>query len=417
MNSRRNFLKVVGVGLTGSVLNSVSAPAADISVNQNSVKIGVLLPQSKEYPHYAGSFLNGLKLAVNHSVKSEKTNLEVISEQINYGTLRISKIKTEQLIAENNVNMLVGLLNSDVAIEIGELAKKAHVPAIICNTGANYLVNKAKENPWLFFNTLNLFQNSFLAGKYTVEKYGKNVAVVTSSYDSGYDSLFSFYKGVELAGGNITETYLKNENDDGFILKTIDSIKKGKVDGIYVLLNGNLADDFFRTVSQQKLQVPIITTSFATDENRLVNLGEAARGLHSFQTWSKNLNNKENHDFVSAYKKKYSKEPDQFGFLGFETGLIINDSVLKCKGNISGDRLANAIRDCKIYSPGGKISVNGKSGLVNNPLYLCQTEISVFNVPENNIMEQHTSISEFDENFFSLDSDLHSGYINPYLFV
>lgn len=152
MNSRRNFLKIAGVGLTGSVLNSVSAPAANISVNQNSVKIGVLLPQSREYPHYAGSFLNGLKLAVNHSGKSEKTNLEVISEQINYGTLRISKIKTEQLIAENNVNMLVGLLNSHVSIEIGELAMKAQIPAIICNTGENYLVNKAKENPYLFFN-------------------------------------------------------------------------------------------------------------------------------------------------------------------------------------------------------------------------------------------------------------------------
>lgn len=417
MNSRRNFLKIAGVGLTGSVLNSVSAPAANLYVNKNLLKIGVLLPQSTEYPQYADSFLNGLKLAVNNYVQSEKTNLEVISERINYGTPRISTLKTEQLIAENNVNLLVGLINSNVAIEIGELAQKAQIPAIICNAGESYLENKAKENPYLFFNTLNLFQNSFLAGKYAVEKYGKNMAVVTSSHDSGYDSLFSFYKGVERAGGIITETYLKHENDVDFIGKTIDSIKKDKVDGIYVLLNGNLADDFFRTISQQKLQVPILTTSFATDENRLVNLGEAARGIQSFQTWTKNLDISENRNFVSAYKKRYLMDPDQFGFLGFETGLIINDAVLKYQGNTSANHLANAIRECKINSPVGKVVVNEKSGLVSNPSYLCKTKISAYNVPENYIMEQLTFNSEFDEIFFSLDSDLRSGCINPYLFV
>jgi len=417
MKSRRDFLRITGVGLTGSVLYSVGSSAANMSVGQDSLKIGVLLPRSKEHPQYAGSFLSGLKLAVNPGGLPEDNKTEVITEQINYGTPRISMVKAEQLITENKVNMLVGLLNPDVAIEIGELVQNLQVPTIIANAGENYLVNKAKENPYLFFNSLNLFQNSFLAGKYAVGKYGKNIAVVTSMYDSGYDSLFSFYKGVEVAGGKITKTYLKNEKDDDFISKTLDNIKKETVNGLYVLLNGNLADDFFRTASQQKLSLPIITTSFATDENRLLNVGEAANGIQSFQTWAKNLNNPENRDFLSAYKKKYSKEPDQFGFLGYETGLIINDSVSKCRGSISGNRLVNAIRSCKINSPGGKISVNEKSGMVNNPVYLCETKKSGINIPENVILDQYTSISEFDENFISLDTNLRSGIINPYLFV
>lgn len=417
MSNRRNFLKIAGAGFTGSLFKPISSSASESSVSNSSVKIGVLLPLSNVHPSYAGSFLSGLKLAVNSGELHENNKMEVITEQINYGTLRISLLKAEQLITENKVNILVGLLNSDVATEIGGLAKNVQVPTIIANAGENYLVNKAKENPYLFFNSLNLFQNSFLAGKYVVGKYGKNIAVVTSLYDSGYDSLFSFYKGVELAGGKIVKTYLKNENEDDFISKTLDSIKKETVNGIYVLLNGNLADDFFRTISQEKLSVPIITTSFAAGEHHLVNLGEAANGIQSFQTWAKNLNNRENQDFVSAYKKKYSKEPDQFGFLGYETGLIIIDSVSKCQANISGNHLANALRSCKINSPGGKIYVNEKSGLVNNPVYLCETKMSGMNIPENEIIEQYTSISEFDENFIPLDTSLRSGFLNPYLFV
>lgn len=416
MNNRRNFLKIAGVGLTGSVLNTVNSSAANITLETSVVKVGVLLPQSNENPFYSGSFINGLRLATNHNGLSGN-KIEVITEHVNYGSRRITRVKASQLITENNVNILVGLVNSEVAIELGELVEKAQVPILIANAGENYLMNKAKENPYLFFNSLNLFQNSFLAGKYAVEKFGKNIAVVTSVYDSGYDSLFTFYKGVELAGGKITETFVKNENDVDFISKTLGSIKKEEVNGIYVLLNGNLADDFFRTAYQQKFSLPIITTSFASDDIRLVNIGEAANGIKSFQTWNKNVNNRENHEFVSAYKKKYSKEPDQFGFLGYETGLIIKDSVSKWNGNISGNHLANSIRSCKINSPGGEISVNEKSGLVNNPVYLCKTKMSGINIPENEILEQYTSISEFDESFIPLDTNLRSGFLNPYLFV
>lgn len=417
MSNRRNFLKIAGAGFTGYLFKPVSSSATESSVNNISLKIGVLLPHSNEHQNYADSFISGLKLAVNSGGLPEKNKIDVITEQINYGTLRISLVKAEQLIKENKVNVLVGLLNSDVAIQIGSIVKNAQVPTIIANAGENYLVNEAKENPWLFFNSLNLFQNSFLAGIAAVQKYGKNIAVITAMYDSGYDTLFAFYKGVELAGGKIKATYVKNESDVDFIPKTLDSIKKESVNGIYVLLNGNLADDFFRTVLQEKLSVPIITTSFANDENRIIKLGEAANGIQSFQTWGKNLNIIENQNFVSAYKKKYSKEPDQFGFLGFETGLIINDSLSKCKGNISGNQLANAIRNCKINSPRGKIYVNEKSGLVNNTVYMCETKMSGMNIPENEIIGEYALISEFDENFIPLDTNLRSGFVNPYLFV
>ena len=205
MNNRRNFLKIAGVGLTGSVLNTVNSSAADITLETSAVKIGVLLPQSNENPFYSGSFINGLRLATYHNGLSGN-KIELITEQVNYGSRRTTRVKAGQLITENNVNILLGLVNSEVAIELGELVEHAQIPTLIANAGENYLLNKAKDNPYLFFNSLNLFQNSFLAGKYVVEKFGKNIAVVTSVYDSGYDSLFTFYKGVELAGGKITET-------------------------------------------------------------------------------------------------------------------------------------------------------------------------------------------------------------------
>lgn len=416
MKSRRNFLKIAGLGLTGSVISTVATSAANNSLRTSAVKIGVLLPGSTGHPHYSGSFLNGLRLAVNSNGLSENSNIEIIAEPVNNGSSGITGIKAEQLITENNINILVGLINSEVAIALGELVENAQIPTLIANAGENYLVNKARANPYLFFNSLNLFQNSFLAGKHAVEKFGKHIAVVTSMHDSGYDSLYAFYKGVELAGGVITETWLKNEKDVDFISKTLESIKKDTVNGIYVLLNGDLADDFFRTAYLQKFSLPILTTSFASDENRLVNLGGAANGIQSFQTWTKNLNNHENQVFVSAYKKKYSKEPDQFGFLGYETGLILKDSISKCQYNISGNNLTRAMSECKINSPGGEISVNENSGQVTGSSYLCEIKLTERNSPQIIIKEKCKPVSEVNESFASLDTDLRSGFISPYLF-
>jgi branched-chain amino acid transport system substrate-binding protein len=386
-------------------------------VSKNSIKIGVLLPQSNEHQYYPVSFLNGLRLAVNLGKQPDDFKTEVITEQVNYGNPGITQKKVEQLITENKVKMLVGLLNYEVVHYIGDMVSSAQVPAIIANSGENYLVNNLKENPYLFFNTLNLCRNSYLAGKYAVEKYGKKIVVVTALYDIGYDALSAFYKGVESAGGNIIETYLKNSDDKEFVPKTLDKIENEKLDGIYVFLNGNLADEFFRTTFQRNLSVPVITTSFVTDDNRLVYFGKAAQGVHHFSTWGKNLNNKENQVFVAEYNKLFSKMPDQFGFLGYESGLIINNAIVKCRGDISGNNLANAIANCKIESPGGQISVNNKTGFVNNPAYLCKTKLSGYNVPENVILKQYTQVGEFDENFISSDTKLRSGFINPYLFV
>ncbi len=178
MNNRRNFLKIAGVGLTGSLINPVNSSAAKISYENKSVKIGVLLPRSKQHPIYAASFLNGLRLALNTGKQSEDYKTEVITEQVNYGTPIIVKSKMQQLITENNVNLVVGLLNSEVSFDIEDTAKNAQIPTIIVNAGETVLRKKVKENPWLFFNTLNLLENSFQAGKYAVDKFGKNISVV-----------------------------------------------------------------------------------------------------------------------------------------------------------------------------------------------------------------------------------------------
>ncbi len=416
MKDRRNFLKLFGTGLSGAILTSSKVSAETLSIKNGTLKVGVLLPQSENNKQYSESFLNGFKLGLNERNRIELKSFDVFTESVKYGSSYLASKKAKQLIFENKVNLIVGLLNSESTLELGELAQENKLPVLIANAGENYISDTKRKNPYMFFNSLDLFKNSYLTGKLAVEKYGKNIVVVSSLFDSGYDALIAFYKGVEEAGGTITKTFVKGQNDNEFFHKTFDNIKELEADCIYVFLNGDFANTFFNIAKIQDINLPLLSTSFATDENNLLRSGTTANKIENFSCWNKNVKNTENRNFISSYLQAYSKDPGQFGFLGYETGLIINSSVENCRNELSGIHLANALKNCKVNSPAGKITVNN-NGLVNNPVYLCYTGIKGNQILTNKIAKEINIEGEFDLSFTDLHTDIRSGWLNPYPFI
>ena len=417
MSSRRNFLKIAGTGLTGSLLSPLRSQSAKLNTKGKKLKIGVLLPQSIENPVYPQSFFNGIKLGIDQHKALKKGKIELITEQVNFATPFLVKEKSQKLITENNVDLITGVVNSEVVSHVNELFKNAQMPAIFANAGESYLVNNLKQNPYLFFNSLNLFQAAFESGKYAVNNYGKNVAIITSLYDSGYDSLFTFRQGVEAGDGYISETYLANQNDENFSSNTLEKIKQNKPDCIYVFMHGNQSDEIIRNLHFSNSNVPLITTAFSTEKHRLINLGEAGNNIISLSSWNKNIELKENRKFIENYETSFNKEPDLFAVLGFETGQIIYDSLLKTDGNYGGFEIAESFKNISIKSPRGDISINSKSGLVRNQLLINKTKSTNSSIPENCVLKTIQPVDEFEESFAVLDNEFRSGWLNPYLFV
>ncbi|WP_394366540.1 ABC transporter substrate-binding protein [Draconibacterium halophilum] len=379
--------------------------------------MGILLPQSVEHPQYPGSFLNGFRLGVDENNALRKKKIELITESVNFGTPEIVKEKVQKLLAENDVDLITGILNPEVVSHAGKVFKNAEVPTIIASSGESYLVNELKENPFVFFNSLNLFQAAYESGKYAVNKFGKRIAVLTSFYDSGYDSLFTFRQGVEAAGGEIVETFNRGQNDTNFTENTLKRLEELKPDGLYVFMHGTNADDLIRTIRFKGIYTPLITTAFSADENRLVHLADAADNIFSISSWDRNSKKEANKTFAEKYRKSYNKTTDIFSVLGFETGQIVYDSFARCKGDFSGNEIAKALLSCNLQSPRGEIKINPDSGLVNNKLHIQQCKVSSTGVPKNHVLETMQPVSEFEKAFAVLDNDYRSGWLNPYLFV
>lgn len=416
MRDRRNFLKMTGFCLTGSLLKPVSSNSETVETRNVPVKIGVILPRANQHSAYPDSFLKGLRLGIG-SGKTNTVKTELITESINNGTTLPAQAAVHRLIKENNVDLITGLLSNEVAGRIGKILKDEEVPALISNAGENFMLPEVRRNPFLFFNTLNLFQASFEAGKYMVSKHGKNVCIVTTLADSGYDTLFAFRKGVEIAGGSINDTFVFRHNRDNFWDNTINTIKHRNPDGIFVLLNGKSADLFLGKIRSHGLHIPMITTSFAADDNRIKHLGESINGTEHFSSWNQGLKTQANKKFIHAYQTVYHCLPDQFGFLGYQSGLLLRNSVNLCAGPPLGIALRNALEACRIQSPTGTVSVNKQSGLVKSSVFLCQSRSSNFNLPENIVLHEFSPDDNLTEIFSLLETGLHSGFINPYLFA
>lgn len=418
-NSRRNFLKIFGSGVAAAAANPVMSSVSKITKTSKTLRVGLLQPQSNICPQYPYSFVNGFRLGIDQNKAIKKQHVEIVNEPNGYGTPFISKQNAQKLLYENNVDLVVGLLGSEVAGQFDDMFAKKKVPFIVCNAGENYATRPMRDNPYLYFNTLNLLQNNYSSGEYAVNKYGKKGFVITSLYDSGYDALYAFQKGVENAKGTLKEIFVIKATDKDFSSHAISTIEELKPDFVYALLSGDQARDFIIQFKNQSTgSTPLITTPFVTDQPFLPSLGSYAESLVATTPWDRKLNNSENKKFCKNYKETYRSEPDHFAALGYETGLMVYTALANCNGLVDGENLRKELSRVKMKSPRGNFSVNMETGWTETPAYRIEVGGNLFtSLPEPNLIEKIALIEHNNSEFDSLDNDHRSGWLNPYLFI
>ena len=383
------------------------------------LKIGILTPQSNICPQYPHSFMKGFRLGIDQNKALKKQHIEIVNEPNGYGTPFISKQNAEKLLYENDVDLMVGILGTEVANQFEGLFAKKQVPFVVCNAGEYFPVKKLRDNPYLFFNTLNLYQSAYQSGQFATSKYGKRGVIISSLYDSGYDSLFAFSQGVLSSGGTVEETHVMKTNENDRVSKAIARINQINPDYIYILLSGDQASDF---IIQYKTQcgnrIPLIGTPFLTEGTNLPMLGKFALNLESFTPWDKKTTNPVNVEFCKKYIETYRSEPDLFSSLGYETGTMIYQALSNSAGNYSGPSLCKSLADVTFNSPRGEFSVDKQSGWSQTPLYQIRIENQLMsNTPVAQVIKKVEQIAAMHPDFMPLENDYRSGWLNPYLFI
>ncbi len=419
MSNRRSFLKMIGTGMAAATANPVIAGISKMKSPKQSLRIGVLSPQSNLCPQYPYSFMNGLRQGIDQHNALKKQHVEIINEANGYGTPFISKQNARKLLFENNVDILVGILSNEVTEQFEDLFLKKQVPFIVCNAGEYFPVKTLRNNPYLIFNTLNFYQSAYMTGQYGSKLYGPKGFIVTSLYDCGYDATYAFYQGVESAHGKVEETLVMKINEKDFADKAIARIRETQPDFVYLMLSGDPAREFvlrYRDDSQNT--VPLLTTPFVTENSTLSMVGNFANGLESISPWDKKLSNRANTEFCRQYMKTYRTEPDMFAVLGFETGLMIYQALVACDGDFERQNLLNRLNQTSFLSPRGNFSIDQLTGWTQAPLYQLRISADLFSrACDTNVIGEVEPINALHPDFSALDNSTRSGWFNPYMFI
>ncbi len=414
---RRNFLKIFGAGLSGTILSPVAAQGAKLRIGNRKARIGLLLPNSSEHPAYPKSFLKGLQMGLNQHNSVKKGKIELITEQVNFGTPLITKEKTTKLINENDVDVLVGVLNSEVCTHISSVVSTHKIPFILANAGENHPVAEIRNNPFIFLNHLGLYQSNYRLGEMMVNSVGKRAFIVTSFYDGGYDALFSFRQGVETAGGEVIDTAVQQTGDKDFKEKIVDKIKALQPDFVFVFMNGRPAFDFINLYGLSGQNIPLAVSNFVLEENRKHELGNINTPATSVTSWHNCLNTGKNKKFISEFEKENHYKPDSFALLGYETGIQVYTVLSEMSPDFSGETFMQSLSALQTDSPRGILGFERETGILEIPLFSMECNNTGNYELKNTITGEMNPLKSSHEDFAALDTDLRSGWLNPYLFV
>ena len=180
--SRRTFLRRFGVAAgalaAGQLISACSnSSAANLTPNvnqaakliavpssaarQDTLRVGLLLPQSQIYPTASGDFRAGMDLFLAQRPSADRPITLMAQE---YGTMPSTALEqASEWITTDQVDLIVGSLSSGTAATLHPLLHERQMPLLVSNIGAN-LTRDDRNSPYIIRNSFSYWQSSWALG-------------------------------------------------------------------------------------------------------------------------------------------------------------------------------------------------------------------------------------------------------------
>lgn len=359
-------------------------------------KIGVLLPQSKQFKTIDKDFIRGLKL----KLPDANFFIESIGIAANH-QLIIDKI--QKLHFQENIKIIVGLFGHNNMSEIYEYAYNNDIILIASDLGAT-LPFKQRKFDTVFINSYSITESFYLLGKKLKTKSINSIVSSSSYYDCGYGILSAIEAGcqdnnIDIVGHYITP-FIPRENESQIMKESILSCNPNAIIAFH---SGLFAEEHanFINKSSSLNEYPYYMSNFSFNENLI----DVLDSIFIVGSWI------ENNDaclFSKIFKDQYNESPNVFSILGYETSLILSTSF----DQLFDKMLAN-IKTIHIDGPRGSIKFDSESNrtIYSHYIYKLNKENRTFDI--DSILENN---GDFIKTITKTDMTVNSGgWHNAYL--
>jgi branched-chain amino acid transport system substrate-binding protein len=345
---------------------------------QRPIKVGVIDTYSgSPATVFAEDALNGFKLALNEINKKG-----VLGTKIEF-TTRDDKWKVDlglsvakELVMRENVDLIVGTINSSVTLAISDYMKEEKVPFIVWISKSEKITGE-KGHRYVF----STGENSAMAGKVGGVALSKKPYVkywiAGDDYEYGHaiaDATWRNLKALKPNVEKIGETWWKTGEPD--LIPYFTSIAAAKPDAFIVCGGGQTMTNSLKacktTGIHEKVAIFIHT---ATDHAVLKPLGpdapEGVMGTMDYHFYYPDT--PANKAFVKAFQDAYGAPPGFPAFHAYNTAYFIAEAFKKA-GAIDKEKFIDALEGMVIDSPGGKIEMRACDHQAVLPMYLGVTK-------------------------------------------
>lgn len=342
--SRRGFLQATGALIGALAIGSLAGQAA----GDARPRIGLLVPESQLYPQLALNLVSGLQLGLK---EAGAPPVRLLVESYD-GRPSTAAAAGRRLLAEANVDLLVGAISQPAVRMLHALIAERRTPLVAATMGANP-IRPGSEHPYVFQHTLNYWEASFAAGAWAAAELGRRAYVTMSLYESGFAAPGAFIAGFESAGGTLvgqTITHSPTAADD--LPGLMRAIGQARPDLIYAAYSGAPATDFLQALADAHLTTPLVGSAFL-DTGR----GPAGVEIFSPLSWAPGLDSDANRQFHSAYRRHAGHEADPFALLGYDTARLLTTALGQSDPADRAGLLAG-LGSAAYHSPRGAIAMD-----------------------------------------------------------
>jgi branched-chain amino acid transport system substrate-binding protein len=345
-----------------------------------NIKVGVIDCYSGPPALFGKDALNGFKLALN-----EINAKGVLGKKIEF-TTRDTKFKVDlalnfakELVLRENVDILVGTINSGAALAVSEaVAKREKVPFIAWISKSENITGK-KGHRYVF----SAGENTAMAGKsggvalsikpfvkYWIAgddyEYGHAIA------DAAWRNLKAKKPGVQLIG----KSWWKPGEPD--LIPYITSILSAKPDAVIFATGGASMANIMKAVKAtgmaEKVGIYIHSaTDYAVLKPLGINAPEGVMGTIDYLFYYPEIS--ANKNFVNAFKKAYGHPPGFPAFQGYITAHFIAEAYKKA-GSLDTEKFIDALEGLQIQSPVGRIEMRACDHQAILPMNFGVTKVS-----------------------------------------
>ena len=327
----------LGLAVSGA-LGFASAQAEDL-------KIGMITTLSGGGSGLGIDVRDGFMLALK---QSGETGIEVLVEDDGQKP-DVAKQIADKFIQRDKVDILTGIIWSNLAMAVVPAALKDGVFYISPNAGPSALAGKLCHPH--YFNVA--WQNDNLheaMGGYVQDNGYKKPFILAPNYPAGQDALTGFKR--YYTGARAGEVYTQLGQTD--YAAEIAQIREADPDSIFFFLPGGMGIAFVKQYAQSGVGVPLFGPAFSFDQGILGAVGDAALGVKNTSQWSKDLDNEANKVFVEGFQAEYGRLPSLYASQGYDTANLIIAAWKKTGGpGADADAFQKALEEADFASTRG----------------------------------------------------------------